>query len=43
MRKDPVKVKRHVGYVPESPRLYEFLTGIEYLDFTGDVFGLQTE
>jgi len=29
-----------IGYVPESPRLYEFLTGIEYLDFVGDVRGL---
>ena len=37
---DPVAVKRQVGYVPESPRLYEFLTGIEYLDFVGDVYGM---
>ena len=43
VQKDPVAVKRQVGYVPESPRLYEFLTGVEYLDFIGDVFGLQTE
>ena len=40
--KDPVAVKRLVGYVPESPRLYEFLTGIEYLDFIGDLYGMQT-
>jgi ABC-2 type transport system ATP-binding protein len=33
-------VKRQVGYVPESPRLYEFLTGLEYLDFVGDIYGL---
>jgi ABC-2 type transport system ATP-binding protein len=32
-----------VGYVPESPRLYEFLTGIEYLDFIGDIYGIKTE
>jgi len=37
---DPVAVKRQVGYVPESPRLYEFLTGLEYLDFVGDVYGI---
>ena len=37
---DPVAVKRKVGYVPESPRLYEFLTGLEYLDFIGDIYGL---
>jgi len=37
---DPVAVKRQVGYIPESPRLYEFLTGLEYLDFVGDVYGI---
>jgi ABC-2 type transport system ATP-binding protein len=37
---DPVAVKRKVGYVPESPRTYEFLTGLEFLDFTGDVYGM---
>ncbi len=40
--KDPVAVKRHVGYVPESPDVYEFLTGIEYLDFIGDIYGIST-
>jgi ABC-2 type transport system ATP-binding protein len=37
---DPVGVKRRVGYVPESPRIYEFLTGLEFLDLTGDIYGL---
>jgi ABC-2 type transport system ATP-binding protein len=43
VQKDPVAVKRLLGYVPEAPRLYEFLTGIEYLDFIGDVYGMGTE
>ncbi|MGD6805911.1 MAG: ABC transporter ATP-binding protein [Candidatus Bathyarchaeia archaeon] len=38
--KDPIAVKRQVGYVPESPDVYEFLTGLEYLDFIGDVYGI---
>ena len=42
VQNDPVTVKQQVGYVPESPRLYEFLTGIEYLDFIGDIYGMQT-
>jgi ABC-2 type transport system ATP-binding protein len=42
VQKDPVAVKQLVGYVPESPRLYEFLTGIEYLDFIGDIYSMQT-
>jgi len=40
---DPVAVKRKVGYVPEAPRVYDFLTGLEFLDFTGDVYGVQLE
>jgi len=43
VQKDPVAVKRQIGYVPESPRLYEFLTGIEYLDFIGDIYGMTTQ
>lgn len=37
---DPVEAKRQIGYVPESPALYEFLTGAEYLDFVADMYGL---
>jgi len=37
---DPVGAKRLVGYVPESPQLYEFLTGAEYLDFIADMYGV---
>jgi ABC-2 type transport system ATP-binding protein len=43
VRRDAISVKRQIGYVPESPRLYEFLTGIEYLDFIGDVYGMEAE
>ena len=43
VQKNPVDVKRQVGYVPESPRLYEFLTGLEYLDFVADVYGMTAE
>ena len=38
-----MEVRRLVGYVPESPRLYEFLTATEYLDFIADVRGLGYE
>ncbi len=40
--KDPVAVKQQVGYVPESPNIYEFLTGIEYLDFIADIYDVPT-
>ncbi|MGD0644066.1 MAG: ABC transporter ATP-binding protein [Candidatus Bathyarchaeia archaeon] len=42
VQKKPVEVKQLVGYVPESPNIYEFLTGIEYLDFIGDIYGVPT-
>ncbi|HZY46286.1 MAG TPA: ABC transporter ATP-binding protein [Candidatus Bathyarchaeia archaeon] len=40
VRVNPMDIKKMVGYVPESPRLYEFLTATEYLDFIADVRGL---
>ena len=41
--RNPWEVKKIVGYVPESPRLYEFLTGLEYLDFIAAVYGLDAD
>jgi len=43
VQKAPMEVRRLVGYVPESPRLYEFLTATEYLDFVADVRGIGYE
>src|SRR6059036_3962539 len=43
VQKSPMEIRRSVGYVPESPRLYEFLTATEYLDFIADVRGLPFE
>lgn len=40
---DPLQVKSMIGYIPENPRLYEFLTGVEYLDFVADVYSLSPE
>jgi len=40
VQKQPVEVKRLVGYVPEAANIYEFLTGIEYLDFIADIYGV---
>jgi ABC-2 type transport system ATP-binding protein len=42
VKKDPVAIKQQVGYVPESPNIYEFLTGIEYLDFVADIYSVST-
>lgn len=40
---DPLAAKQQVGYVPENPQLYEFLTGAEYLDFIADMYGMPVD
>lgn len=37
VRKDPLEVKKRIGYVPEVAALYESLTPLEYLQFVGRV------
>ncbi|MFX1520707.1 MAG: ABC transporter ATP-binding protein [Promethearchaeota archaeon] len=39
----PIETKKLIGYVSEDPRLYEFLTAVEYLDFIADAYGLDFE
>ena len=41
--KEPIEAKRRIGYVPDYPELYEKLTGVEYLNFIGDVFQVPTD
>ena len=36
----PVEARSHIGYVPETPFLYEYLTAAEYLDLVGVAYGL---
>ena len=38
--KDPIKSKQCFAYIPDNPDLYEYLTGIQYLSFVADVFGV---
>ena len=40
---DPVKCKRDLAYIPDNPDLYEFMSGIKYLNFIGDIFGISAE
>ena len=41
--RDPVAVKKMIGFVPDSQEMYERLTGMEYLHFMADIFGVSTE
>jgi ABC-2 type transport system ATP-binding protein len=40
VREDPIGFRRRLGYVPEEPNLYGYLTGLEYLQFAGGLRGL---
>src|SRR5256885_11922570 len=37
---EDVSVKQHVGFLPEAPYFYEYLTAEEFLTFYGQLFGL---
>ena len=39
---EPVAAKRLMAYVPDNPDVYDFLTGMQYLDLIADVFGVGT-
>lgn len=38
VKKSPVECKKIIAYIPDNPDLYEHLTGIQYLNFIGDIF-----
>ncbi len=40
IKKDPMACKKEIAYVPDNPDLYEFLTGIQYLNFVADIYGV---
>ncbi len=40
IRKDPLACKRQFAYIPDNPDIYEYLTGIQYLEFIADVFAV---
>ena len=43
VRAEPLSCKRELAYLPDNPDLYEFLSGIQYLNFIADVFGVGAE
>lgn len=40
MKKEPLTCKQKIAYIPDNPDLYEFMTGIQFLNFVADVFGV---
>ena len=43
IRENPLACKREIAYLPDNPDLYEFMTGVKYLNFIADVFGVPGE
>ena len=40
---DPLGCKRELAYIPDNPDLYEYMTGIRFLNFIADIFGVGAE
>ena len=43
LKEDPIAFKKQIAYVPDNPDLYEHLTGIGYLDFIANIYGVGSE
>lgn len=43
VKADPLTCKKKLAYIPDNPDLYEFLSGIKYLNFIADVFRVDKE
>ena len=40
VREKPLECKRKIAYIPDNPDLYEYMTGIRYLNFIANIFGV---
>lgn len=43
IKTDPLGCKREMAYIPDNPDLYDYMTGIKYLNFIADVFGVDAQ
>ena len=43
IRTDPLACKQIMGYIPDNPDLYDYMTGIRFLNFIADVYGVSAE
>lgn len=40
VREDPLACKRKIAYIPDNPDLYDYMSGIQFLNFIADIFGV---
>ena len=38
----PLECKKNIAYIPDNPDLYDYMTGIQYLNFVADIFGVDS-
>ena len=43
VRTQPLECKKEIAYIPDNPDLYEYMTGIKYLNFIADIFGVSAQ
>ena len=43
IRRNPLACKKMLAYIPDNPDLYDYMTGIKYLNFIADIFGVPAE
>ena len=43
IKADPLKCKREIAYIPDNPDLYDFYTGLKYLNFIADIYGIPSD
>ena len=43
IKDNPIEAKKQFAYIPDNPDLYDYMTGIQYLDFISNIFGVSSE
>ena len=43
VKNDPLACKKKLAYIPDNPDLYDYMTGIKYLNFISDIFGVSAD
>ena len=43
VKESPIECKKKIAYIPDNPDLYEFMTGISYLNFISDIYNVSSQ
>lgn len=42
IKENPIECKKKIAYIPDNPDLYDYMSGVKFLNFVADVFGIST-